>query len=758
MQSKPGRFMAFLAIAGAPILLAHGPVARAGEAVRQPARRLRLEIVDLSGPLPDDLESPEGKTRWDLTALRGREAVVRALYDGPEGVVLADEPAAPAPAGVPGGPGRDHHLYMDPAGGDAARRWVFPDRFPDLMRPGARAAFDLVEEDAEGARRRHIEVETVGIGWAHLPSGPREVVLQRALLSGDGGRGPAQETLVHRFVDPRAGVVAEVAGPAASSGRGRVAISAASFVEQVLAGAATLKIYVDQLDTPVFSGVSYGWDKDPNTPISTLTPQGYATMGDLIAANTWDFSGDTSGGAEDASTGVPVTAAETCNASQCGYNPGGAFPNRIMSREDITTTGGVLDKTNAVTEREARATDVTVWLRGGAQNEGASGSFGTGESRFCYASDDGVVRTPVPIWRFPDQDALGWSMQPGDPAWASGAFNCEQNIFNTVCGAGGIIPKIWSKGCVGTMGTHTGTQSGQVLKGGVVTLPSGHTFNALLVKTVADFCVYAASGCSSLFKVDEVRTFVYLWQVPVIGTVARLTSAQNVPDGTSFTTVAGTDFIFGLFPPLGISVTGATDTTVSLTWDPGRDTHRIGGYKVYWGTASGSGGPYAFDSARNPGQIAFAGTTATISGLSPGTTYYATVTSLSAYTDPSTHVTTTYESLLYPTQVSGDPAFVYPVEVQATTTGGTCIPASEVTGLTVGQVTGGIQICWNPVSDPCLVGYEILGAASPTAAVNFSALADIGPTTCWTGDPVSGYFLVAARGTGGTGPWGAYGR
>ena len=761
MQSSLGRFMAVLAIAGAPILPVPGPAARAAEGDRRPARQLRLETVDLSGPIPEDLRSPEGKTRWDLTALRGRESVVRALYDGPEGAVLADEPAAPAPAGGAGKPGRAHHLfYTDPAGGDAARRWVFPERFAYLMRPGASAALDLVEEDAEGAGRLHIKLETVGIGWVHLPAGPREVVLQRALLSRDSrpGRASAQETLVHRFVDPRAGVVAEIAGPPAPSGHGRLSITGASFVDQVLAGAATLKIYVDQLDTPVFSGVSYGWDKGPNTPIASLTPQGYATMGDLIAANSWDFSGDTSGGAEDASTGVPVTAGETCNANQCGYNPGGTHPNRILSREDLTATGGALTKINAVTEREVRPADVTVWLRAGSQFEGSNAAPPNGESRFCYVNDDGVTRTPVPIWRFPNQDPLGWFMQPGDPAWVGGPFNCEQNLFNSVCGVGGIIPNLFTKGCTGTVGTHTGTQSGQVLKGGVVTLPSGHTFNALLVKTVADFCVYLASGCSSLFKADEVRTFVYLWQVPVIGTVARLTSVQNAPDGTSFTTVAGTDLIFGLFPPLGISVTGATDTTVSLSWDPGRDTHRINGYKIYWGTASGSGGPYAFDSVRNPGQVVFAGTTATLSGLSPGTTYYATVTSLSVYTDPSTHVATTYESLLYPTQVSGDPAFVYPIEVQTTTTGGTCIPAAEVTGLTVGQVTGGIQICWNPVSDPCLLGYEVLGAASPTAAANFSVLADTGPVTCWTGDPASGYFLVAARGTGGTGPWGAYGR
>jgi len=241
--------------------------------------------------------------------------------------------------------------------------------------------------------------------------------------------------------------------------------------------------------------------------------------------------------------------------------------------------------------------------------------------------------------------------------------------------------------------------------------------------------------------------------------ISRITSAQNVTDGTSFATVAGTDFIFGLFPPLSITLAGTTDTTASLSWNPGNDTHRISGYKVYWGPTSGSGGPYAFDSVRNPGQVGITGTTATISGLTPGTTYFFTVTSLSAYRDPSTGVTTTYESILYPTQVSGDPAFVYPVEVQGTTTGGTCIPAAEVTGLTVQHApAGAITICWNAVSDPCLQGYEVLGASSPTAAANFSVVADTGPETCWTGSTASGFFLVAARGTGGTGPWGDYGR
>src|SRR5262249_48898780 len=153
---------------------------------------------------------------------------------------------------------------------------------------------------------------------------------------------------------------------------------------------------------------------------------------------------------------------------------------------------------------------------------------------------------------------------------------------------------------------------------------------------------------------------------------------------------------------------------VSLSWDPGLDTHRISGYKIYWDTDSGSGSPYAFNSTANAGQVSFAGTAATISGLTPGTTYYFTVTSLSNWTDPSTLVTTTFESLLSPPQLSGDPAFVYPVEVLGTTTPATCIPTAEVTNLTVNPtaVPGEIQICWSPVSDPCLTGYQVLASPS----------------------------------------------
>jgi hypothetical protein len=351
-------------------------------------------------------------------------------------------------------------------------------------------------------------------------------------------------------------------------------------------------------------------------------------------------------------------------------------------------------------------------------------------------------------------------MKVGDPAWTGGpGTTCQQTLYNEVCGGGGLFSTLYAKNCSSAGITHTGTQGGQIVKAGVMTLPSGHTFNALLIKTIADFCVYLGSSCSSLGKVDDVRTVNYIWQVPWLGTLARLQSAQNVADDTSWTTLDETDIKFGLFPPRSISVTGTTDTSVSISWDPGLDTHRISSYKIYWDTDSGGSTPYAFNSIANPGQVSIVGTTATISGLTAGTTYHVTVTSRSVHTDPSSGVVTTFESILYPTQVAGDPSFIYPVEVMATTTSPSCPPTTEVGDVTVTYASGGnIQICWDATADPCQQGYRVMGSASPTSDAGFGTVTDTGNVTCWTGNPSSGYFLVLTRSATGTGPWGHYGR
>lgn len=723
----------------------------ASAAANAPTRQVRVQNIVAGSSVPADLLKPEGKSRWYLDGVQASGAALRSIFvDGAK--VVIEDPAKT--------------VYADPTGGDAAVRWVLPDRGGVDLRMGTRSLLEIDERRLERTSRLRIESEIVGIGWIHLPSGPREVVLQRSFVSRslDGGTLFSPDATFHRWIDPRAGVVAQTSRAAGASPSGTApSITAGEVVQEVVTGAADLKIYVDQLYLPNYTQLKYGWDRGAGTPISSLVPNpGIVTAGDLIALNSWDFSGNTTG-VEIAQTDTPVNAQETCNYKDAPGTPSCGFgvPGAQLGRQDRNFPNpSSMRKDNQVTVRENRPTDVTIWVRAGALNEGKTGIFGTGESRFCYLTEGSTVRNPVPLWRFPHQDAGGWYMAAGDHFEGGPVDSCQQTLFNQTCGSGGFIPILYAKSCAasGNDPAHTGKQYGDVLKGGVVTIPSGHTLNALLVRTVGDFCVYTGSSCSALSRTDAARTTVYIWQTPNLGSVAFIQSVQNPTDLTSWTTVEETNMKFGLFPPLSITATGTTTSSVSLSWNPGNDTHRINGYKIYWDTDSGSGSSYAFNSDTHSGQVSFSGTTATISGLLSGTTYYFTVTSKGNYTDPSSSITTTYESILYPTQVSGDPSFVYPVEVQATTTSPTCIPTVEVTNLTLGKAGGQIQFCWDPVTDVCLQGYDVIGSDTLSPA-GFSTVGQVGAgSTCWTGNPSQSFYLVISRGTGGTGPWGHFGR
>jgi hypothetical protein len=322
-------------------------------------------------------------------------------------------------------------------------------------------------------------------------------------------------------------------------------------------------------------------------------------------------------------------------------------------------------------------------------------------------------------------------MQNGD-SWGVN-FSCDQNIFNHRCGdsCGAVTCLISVNPCSGNCGEganqdFAAKQESTVVNEGKITLPSGHTFDALVIRQNAEFCAFTNLLPGCIIAPQPVRTVLYLFEVPKLGTVARLMSTQLACDTESFEFLSETDIKFGLFPPKSITVGTVTDTTVQLSWDPGAITSRIGSssgdYRVYWDSNSGSVDSYASNSSTHPGNASIVGTTATIGGLTPGVQYFFTVTLLSDFTDPGTCLydscqSTEYESLLFPSQVSGGPVPI-PQEVTATTASGTdagAVPDGDnVPGvpLTLGKPGGGmLELSWSASCVGSDTDYEVYEGA-----------------------------------------------
>jgi hypothetical protein len=660
--------------------------------------------------IPQEMRHPEGRTRWDLSTL---------TYDS-----LPD-------------------LQVEQAGEAPLRLDLGESRSIEQRRNDGWWRFELTGREA---------------GWVHLPSGPAEVQLQQVRVFYRETAAEPWTPVRHgyRWSDRVSGTLAAIAWHGAGPGGELVGASLGPSEPEAHQDT---RIYANDLSVnQAFTDLNYAWDRGADVPVSALEPSAYANIGALLAASSWNFSQNTSG-RQLAETTTPITSSETCNATRCGYSPSAG---RLLGRRDTNFDNApTLEKSNQVTERQNRASDVVFWLRAGAQKEGKTGIFGTGESRYCY---DPPSRNAVPLYIMSRFDAArnDYYFAPGDH-WEGGPVgSCQQTLFNQTCGAPNLFDILYAKSCTASGEAYSGKQFGDVIKTGVVTVPSGHTFNAVVQRYVAEFCVYNSSSCFDILRVDRVRTVNYLWHVPHLGSVARVQSDQDVRlndfNNGTWSNTKETQFSFGLFPPRTISVTGTTSSTVSLSWDPGLITTRITNYKIYWDTDSGGSSAYAFNSDTQAGQVSFSGTTATISGLTPGQQYFFTVTARSDYRDPSTTVVTRYESLVYPTQVFGDPDKAYPTEVLATP--GACTPTQQVSGLTVSKSGGSnLQFCWNAVTDSCLSGYRLIGSNNATSAAGWTTVADTNSsTTCFTGNPSQTFYLVHTRGGGTDGPWGHYGR
>ena len=195
------------------------PTAGAADTLRE----ARWATVEPAQALPADLTAPEGKSRWDLTSIETGQTWLRSLVAEPDGAGIRrmDQVLEEGTEQL------DVVLFGDRDLGRSAERWLLPDRDSTLLSPERSERYLLDEVAGERIERLWIETRRVGVGWLHLPTGPREVVLQWAAIyreTADGG-GFVPETVLHRWVDPREGVVAEVWGPASRDGISRLEVT-----------------------------------------------------------------------------------------------------------------------------------------------------------------------------------------------------------------------------------------------------------------------------------------------------------------------------------------------------------------------------------------------------------------------------------------------------------------------------------------------------------------------------------------------------
>lgn len=745
-----------------------------------PASRTRVyweSPADRPVPLTLDLGSILS-TRWSVGLPEGAARIQEKLIGSAEGLTLETTILpGPADSGFEG-QARVATRTIRTEGTPTATflgQPAIPEEFSGLDGIGSSAV--MTYSDERGPVR--VASRTLARGWIETPAGPFIASLRReeVFRSNEAG-GPALEEVRFRWVSARIGTVAVarvVKGAKRSSGAGSIPEVGRDLVDsiRVLAlpppeSVADMRIYHQELFLPDYGRYFVGWDKGSSTSVDSLTPETTTTFGSLLALNYWDFSGNTTG-TPIVTTQVPLGSSQTCNMAQCGFS--NAAKAESMTRDDRFPSGGSVDRTNSLYWDDGDdgpggtpldPAKITSWLLAGAQHEGVSDFFSAnGEGRFCFDPDAGRTRVPATVYGH--QDGRGYYVTSGD-TWQSAVFTCDQNTYDTTCGTDDNFLEdglLHSGACQAGGDTYPGRFENQIVKAGTVKLPSGHTFNTLVFQTRATFCSYfTASSCNQHGSgVNQTNQYVTLFSAPYLDAVVRLdspTKVTGVQDG--FTTLTQTQIGLGLFPPVSIQVTAAPSGQVQLSWNPGGGTAYIDRYKVYWGTASGV---YPFNSDLNPGSVSIVGTTATISGLADGTTHYVSVTSLDGFATPPpagqpANPSHEYESLLFPTVVTGDPDFSYPAEVAAVPGAG-CVPTTEVKNLRLAKSGGSVQFCWDAATGACVQGYEILGSTSASSAVTWASAADPGSATCFTANPTGTYFLVVADGPGGQGRWGHYG-
>lgn len=435
------------------------------------------------------------------------------------------------------------------------------------------------------------------------------------------------------------------------------------------------RVYDDQFVTDPFTIIQFGINVRVLAPatagpaLSTLTTQGFANAQQFEDATAWTFSPTVGTVADTVAQNVPATSAWTCNLpdrSDCGFDWAGVDGLLVADATDENNA-----RVRGATAIEYDEATGRLMLRAAADKEGTSD-----ELRLCF--DPGQSRPDYPIVVFGNVDGARRFLKFGD-TWATTPFNClALGQQGSACGAAGYNRLALTTNAPAGV---EGTLEGRVVNRGTVTLPSGHRLDSLLIRTIAEYdghVLLVGNNCGGLNIGSTVRQMRLTWAVPYYGQVVTLTSplqlASEAPSG--WTNVDSTLITYGLLPPLAISLASAEATSLTVSWTPPAITRNIDGWIVHWGTQPGATVEPPNESALIPvGQTSY-----TIPGLTPSTTYHVSVTSVKAYQDPKSGVTTTYRSIELPNSVGADTNgdgvrdVSYPPEIAAATTAPPCVP------------------------------------------------------------------------------------
>jgi hypothetical protein len=488
-------------------------------------------------------------------------------------------------------------------------------------------------------------------------------------------------------------------------------VVAAALATPVLAVQPAMKLYQDDFALVALERLNTSV-VFTQAPLAELTTSGAASGTALEALATWDFTPGATRANGHPSYGqvVPATSAWTCylpDTIGCGFGSPGVTLLAVGDGVD-----DALQPWRSVAAYEFDNANGRVLGRASVFDEGLDS-----EIRLCLPPGQGQPDFPIAVFSHVEGGTQRHYMQALDE-WSSDVFDC--------------VPAITQGGPCRSAGTHAsvdaspptteGRQRFRVVKAGTITLPTGHVLDALLIESFTSYT--AKLGCPGL-TVLTLRQWRLTWAVPEYGPILSISSPQDTPALTSFTTASTASLGIGLLPPVAIQATSATQTSVTVSWTPGGLASSVAdGWIVHWGPSSGTQGA----PPNNSGPIPVGTTSYTIQGLAPGQTVFVSVTSRRAYTDPKSSVTTVYESIALPQRIGadldgdGDLDTAYPPETQATT----LVPGACVKG-DIAPPTGDDRVS---LSDYLAGRAKLTGRADITARDTTCGDAAPGSVTC----------------------------